>query len=367
MRGTAQQYKMCVYVSLMLTFGKCYIFPFRSPFWLRISSSLTLLVFINAVFSAAMRDGGEDLIHFLKDAFEMNQTLDQTEPTQLSEISLVPEMILEAVHPTDPSAECKVPEIADLSKTTPKPNSVEVADVSEERSIETSSSDSRLPERASTEDSRESDKYKRLELRTALADAHKALQEHYGNSAESMSMDSTDIERDWTQGSNQQSNKESVMKDVSSQEKDRPEENERYQKMVKKHHFDSPEFVDRPDSEEQGISQEQISGIVAKPNFQATLDDSREAAGGIPGCTETSAEHPMEENNSLDDTNVEQIRKDTPRYQNQLKKICPSKRVRASVNPSAQLDLHSPERANSELLDSDDSGERLREHVALPL
>ncbi|XP_056332178.1 uncharacterized protein LOC130243899 [Danio aesculapii] len=337
-----------------------------------ISSSLTLLVFINAVFSAAMRDGGEDLIHFLKDAFEMNQTLDQAEPTQLSEISLVPEMILEAVHPTVPSAECKAPETADLSKTIPKPNSVELTDVSEERSIETSNSDSRLPERASTEDSRESDKYKRLELRTALTDTHKALQEHYGNSAESMSMESTDIDRDRTKGSNQQRNKESVIEDVSSQEKDRPEENERHhpprtQKMIKKHHFDSAEFVDRPDSEEQGRSQEQISGIVAKQNFQATLDDSREAAGGIPGCTETSAEHPMEENNSLDDPNVEQIRKDTTSYQNQLKKICPSKRVRAFDNLRAQLDLHSPERVNSELLDRDDSGERLRDHVALPL
>lgn len=89
-------------------------------------------------------------------------------------------------------------------------------------------------------------------------------------------------------------------------------------------------------------------------------------AGGIPGCTETSAEHPMEENNSLDDTNVEQIRKDTS-YQNQLKKICPDKRVRASDDPRTQLDFHSPERANSELLDRDDSGERLRDHVALPL
>jgi len=80
----------------------------------------------------------------------------------------------------------------------------------------------------------------------------------------------------------------------------------------------------------------------------------------IPGCTETSVEHPMEENNSLNAPNMDQeIQKDTVSYQNQLRKICPTKIVRASNNPRAQLDLDSPERVNSEVLDRDNSSERL--------
>lgn len=71
----------------------------------------------------------------------------------------------------------------------------------------------------------------------------------------------------------------------------------------------------------------------------------------------------MEENNSLDAPNVEQeIQKDTMSYQNQLRKICPTKSVRASNNPRAQLDLDSPE-----VLDGDNSSERLEDQVAVHL
>ncbi|XP_050987341.1 uncharacterized protein zgc:194210 isoform X2 [Labeo rohita] len=394
-----------------------------------INSCLTVLVFTNAVYSAAMREGSEDLLRFLKDAFEMNLPLDHTEPTQLSETDLATEKILDHVQPTDPTAECKAPEIvvntADFSNTRPKPNLVELADVAEERSRESSNSDSRLAEKASAEDSR-GDSDKRIQLRTTLA--------------ESMSMDRTDMDTDVTEASNKHTDKATVMEDISSQEMDRLEENGRYrpprtQKMLEKHnsvvtdtgrqnldvlkemdriaqsfasrmnlkdqigephdtekhqqesrktarHLDSPEFVDTPDrldldadSEEhgggRGTSQTQISGIKAKLNYaanQETQDDSRELADRIPGCTETSVEHPMEQNNSLDAPNVDQkIQKDTMSYQNQLRKICPTKRVRASNNPTAQLDLDSPERANSELLDRDNSRERMETHVVDPL
>lgn len=71
----------------------------------------------------------------------------------------------------------------------------------------------------------------------------------------------------------------------------------------------------------------------------------------------------MEENNSLDAPDVEQeIQKDTMSYQNQLRKICPTKSVRASYNPRAQLDLDSPE-----VLDRDNSSERLKDQVAVHL
>ncbi|XP_051720513.1 uncharacterized protein zgc:194210 [Ctenopharyngodon idella] len=362
-----------------------------------INSSLAVLVFINAVYSAAMREGSEDLLRFLKDALEMNLSPDHTEPPQLSEMDLTTVRILDPVHPTGPTAECKAPETvvisADFSNTTPEPNLVEPADVAEERSIESSNSDSRLAERASAEDSREGDNYKRLQLRTTLTDTHKALQEHYANSAESMSIDRSDMEIGLTESSNKQINKATVMKDIGSQEMDRPEENgrnrpPRIQKMLEKQNtavtdfmkeihpiiqsyasrmnlkdqagkphdadkhqqeshkramdLDSPEFLDTPDrpdldtdSEERGgghgRSPRQISGIKAKLNYaanQATLDDSRELADLIPGCTETSVEHHMEENNSLDAPNVDQkIQKDTMSYQNQLRKICPTKSV----------------------------------------
>lgn len=78
----------------------------------------------------------------------------------------------------------------------------------------------------------------------------------------------------------------------------------------------------------------------------------------------------MEENNKrgLDAPNVDQkIQKDTMSYQNQLRKICPTKGIRASNNPRAQLDLDSPERVNSEPLDRDKSRERQEYHVASPL
>ncbi|KTG47571.1 hypothetical protein cypCar_00014670, partial [Cyprinus carpio] len=84
------------------------------------------------------------------------------------------------------------------------------------------------------------DSDKRLQLRTTLRDTHKALQEHYGNSAESMSMDRTVMDIDMTEGSNKHIDKATVMEDTSSQEMDRPEENGRYrpprtQKMLEKH------------------------------------------------------------------------------------------------------------------------------------
>lgn len=264
----------------------------------------------------------------------MNRPLDRTEPTPLSEMDLATEKILDPVHLADPTAECEAPEIVvnstDFSNKTPKPNLVELTDVAEEKSIESSNSDSRLAERASAEDSREGDVYKSLRQGTALA----------------------------------------VMEDISSQEMDRSEENGRYRpprtrKMLEKHNsdtsrynldfmkemdpiiqisagrmnlkgqsgkphdtdkpqqesrrramvLDSPESVDtpdRPDSEERGddgrgTSQTHISGIKAKLNYAAdqdTLDDSRELVDLIPGCTETSVEHPMEENNGLDAPNL---------------------------------------------------------------
>ncbi|XP_016376015.1 uncharacterized protein LOC107714618 [Sinocyclocheilus rhinocerous] len=374
----------CTRIKPQMTHG-----PFRrtSALTMKLTNiCLTLLVFINAVRSAAMREGSGDLLRFLKDAFEMNLPLDHTDPTQLSEMALATEKILDPVHPTDPTAECKAPEIvvdsADFSNTTPKPNLVDLADVAEERSVESSNSDSRLAERTVTEDSREGDSDKRLQLRTILKDTHKALQEHYGNSAESMSMDRTVMDIDMTEGSNKHIDKATVMEDISSQEMDRPEENRRYrpprtQMMLEKHNsvvtdtgrqnldfmkemdpiiqsfagrmnlkgqtgkphdtdkhqqeshrramdLDSPEFVDTPDRPDlYADSEEQISGIKAKLNYAAnkdTLNDSRELADRIPGCTETSVEHPTEENNSLDAPNVDQkIQKDTMSYQNQLR------------------------------------------------
>ncbi|XP_026109512.1 uncharacterized protein LOC113081696 isoform X1 [Carassius auratus] len=282
--------------------------PFRRTSALNmklINSCLTFLVFIKAVQSAAMREGSEDLLYFLKDAFEMNRPLDRTEPTPLSEMDLATEKILDPVHLADPTAECEAPEIvvnsADFSNTTPKPNLVELTDVAEEKSIESSNSDSRLAERASAEDSREGDVFKSLRQGTALA----------------------------------------VVEDISSQEMNRPEENGRYRpprtQKLDKHNFvvketdrqnldlmkeldpimqsfgsrmnlkdqagkphetdkramdlDSPEFVDtseRPDrdadSEERdggrGTFQTQTSGIKLKLSYadkQGILDDSRES------------------------------------------------------------------------------------------
>ncbi|XP_058603138.1 uncharacterized protein zgc:194210 isoform X6 [Onychostoma macrolepis] len=191
-----------------------------------INICLTVLVFINAVNSAAMREGNEDLLRFLKDAFEMNLPLDHTDPTPLSEMDLATEKILDPVHLTDPTAECKASEIV-----------VNSADVAEERSTESSNSDSRLAERTSTEDSR-GDSDKRLRLRPALT--------------ESMSMD-TDV----TEGSNKhideateintfiqqgcmELTQNKMMEDISSQEMDRPKENGRYrpprtQMLLEKH------------------------------------------------------------------------------------------------------------------------------------
>ncbi|XP_051574563.1 uncharacterized protein zgc:194210 isoform X2 [Myxocyprinus asiaticus] len=352
-----------------------------------IDRSLTLLVFINAVYSAAMREGGQDLLHFLNDAFEITQPPDYLEPTKLSDT----EKILE---PAGPTAECKAPEIignfAEVSKTTPKPNSVEITGIAEERSTESSNSDSRLADRTSAEDSREVERYNRSRLRTTLMETSKALRERYENSAESMSTDRTDMDTEVTEDS-----KEAEM-DVSSQEMDRPEENGRYrnQKMIGKYSaemtgapdtekyqqesnkravdLDSPEVMDNPDRKDlDADSEEHSAGLRAKLNYaanHATLNDSREIIDQNPGCIETSVEHPMEENNSLDVRNVDQeIQKDTMSYQNQLRKICPSRRVRVSNNPKGQLDFDSPERVNSELLDKDNSGERLEGHASVTL
>uniref|UniRef100_A0A673FWH7 Zgc:194210 n=1 Tax=Sinocyclocheilus rhinocerous TaxID=307959 RepID=A0A673FWH7_9TELE len=253
-------------------------FPFRSPSWLRTNICLTLLVFINAVRSAAMRGK----LHFIY-AFEMNLPLDHTDPTQLSEMALATEKILDPVHPTDPTAGQFFIKIK-----------------------------------------------KKLTDILWSTDTHKALQEHYGNSAESMSMDRTVMDIDMTEGSNKHIDKATVMEDISSQEMDRPEENRRYrpprtQMMLEKHNSvvtdtgrQNLDFMKEMDPIIQSFA-----GIKAKLNYAAnkdTLNDSRELADRIPGCTETSVEHPTEENNSLDAPNVDQkIQKDTMSYQNQLR------------------------------------------------
>ncbi|XP_059364616.1 uncharacterized protein LOC132103513 [Carassius carassius] len=214
--------------------------PFRRTSALNmklINSCLTVLVFINAVHSAAMREGSEDLLYFLKDAFEMNLPLDHTEPTPLSEMDLATKKILDPVHLADPTAD-QADKPHDTDKRAVDLDSPEFEDTSER------------PDR-----------------------------------------------------------------DADSEERDGG----------------------------RGTSQIQTSGIKLKLSYadkQDILDDSRESVDYLLGCTETSAEHPMEENNSLDAPNLDQkIQTDTKSYQNQLRKICPTKRERESNNSRARLDL----------------------------
>ncbi|XP_073667806.1 uncharacterized protein [Paramisgurnus dabryanus] len=372
----------------------------------------------------------------------------------LTETTLENEKIL---YPAVTTAECKATEIVDVVESfsiTPKPNLAEITGNAEERSIESSNSDSGLTERISAEDSRDTDveSSKRLQLRSKLKESL-SLQENMRNSEESASIDKSDMDTEVMEGTNKHPDIATVMMDVSSEEMDKPEENVWYRSLrtlknysaeitgapdireldleiqslalgrmnlkdqsgqpheTDKHQqhtyksavdLDIPEVVDTSDNQyPDGASEELDGGRVTgqtirlisdqstllsnsqmnrsvnkdkdnpsmkKANLnpgnssQGTVDNSTEVAAQNPGCTETSVEHPKGENSSLDPNKVDQkFRKDTVIYQNQLRKLCPSKRVRTSNNPREQLDLEdSPERANSEYLDNS-----REEHVSL--
>ncbi|XP_052002863.1 uncharacterized protein zgc:194210 isoform X4 [Xyrauchen texanus] len=331
-----------------------------------IDRSMTLLVFINAVYSAAMREGGLDLLHFLNDAFEITQPPDHLEPTKLSDIVYSFVEIEKNLEPAGPTAECKAPEIVgnfvEVSKTTPKPNSVEITGIAQERSSESSNSDSRLADRTSAEDSGEVERYNRSWLRTTLTETSEALRGHYKNSAE--------MDRPEENGRYQN---QKMIGQYSAEVTGVPD-TEKYQQESNKRavDLDSPEDMDTPDRKDLDVdSEERSAGLRAKLNYaanHATLDESREIIDQNPRCIETSVEHPVEENNSLEVRNVDQeIQKNTMSYQNQLRKICPSRRARVSNNPKGQLDFDSPERVNSELLDRDNSVERLEGHASVTL
>ncbi|XP_052002860.1 uncharacterized protein zgc:194210 isoform X2 [Xyrauchen texanus] len=348
-----------------------------------IDRSMTLLVFINAVYSAAMRD-----------AFEITQPPDHLEPTKLSDIVYSFVEIEKNLEPAGPTAECKAPEIVgnfvEVSKTTPKPNSVEITGIAQERSSESSNSgdrsskkhlevfiycqyhfkcitlyvstDSRLADRTSAEDSGEVERYNRSWLRTTLTETSEALRGHYKNSAE--------MDRPEENGRYQN---QKMIGQYSAEVTGVPD-TEKYQQESNKRavDLDSPEDMDTPDRKDLDVdSEERSAGLRAKLNYaanHATLDESREIIDQNPRCIETSVEHPVEENNSLEVRNVDQeIQKNTMSYQNQLRKICPSRRARVSNNPKGQLDFDSPERVNSELLDRDNSVERLEGHASVTL
>nr|XP_055066591.1 uncharacterized protein zgc:194210 isoform X2 [Misgurnus anguillicaudatus] len=408
---------------------------------------LTALVFINAAYSAAIREGSEDLLRFLNDAFELNLPPDNLKPTMLTETTVENEKIL---YPAVTTAECKASELVSVVESfniTPKPNLAEITGNAEERSIESSNSDSGLTEKISVEDSRvfvlDVESSKRLQLRSKLTDSQ-SLQENIRNSEESASIDKTDMETEVMEGTNNHPNKAPVMMDVSSEEMDKPVENVWYRslraiknysaemtgapdrkeldpkiqslalgRMNLKHQsgqphetdkhqqhtykrevdLDSPEVVDTSDNQypdgaseeldggrgrgqtiglisdqstllsnnqtDRSVNQAKYNPSMKKANLNSgnssrgTVDNSTEVAGQNPGCTETSVEHPRGENSSLDPPKVDpKFQKDTVSYQNQLRKLCPSKKVRTSNNPREQLDLDSPERANSELLDN---------------
>ncbi|XP_055066593.2 uncharacterized protein [Misgurnus anguillicaudatus] len=400
---------------------------------------LTALVFINAANSAAIREGSEDLLRFLNDAFELNLPPDNLKPTMLTETTVENEKIL---YPAVTTAECKASELVSVVESfniTPKPNLAEITGNAEERSIESSNSDSGLTEKISVEDSRDVESSKRLQLRSKLTDSQ-SLQENIRNSEESASIDKTDMETEVMEGTNNHPNKAPVMMDVSSEEMDKPVENVWYRslraiknysaemtgapdrkeldpkiqslalgRMNLKHQsgqphetdkhqqhtykrevdLDSPEVVDTSDNQYPDGASEELDGgrgrgqtirlisdqstllsnnpSMKKANLNSgnsswgTVDNSTEVAGQNPGCTETSVEHPRSENSSLDPPKVDpKFQKDTVSYQNQLRKLCPSKKVRTSNNPREQLDLDSPERAKSELLDNS-----IEEHVSL--
>ncbi|XP_056618343.1 uncharacterized protein zgc:194210 isoform X2 [Triplophysa dalaica] len=188
-----------------------------SPFNMKLFTSIvTVLVFVDAIYSAAMREGSEDLLHFLDDAFQMNLPADHLEPTPIT--ALQTEKIL---YSTDPTAECKAPEIVtvtEFSNTTPKPNSAE-------------NTDSGLTERTSTEDSRDVESFKRSHQKSKLTEAQKTLQEQYTNSEESVSIDTTDLDTEVMKDTNKHPSKVTVMTDISSEEVNKPEENVRYRSL----------------------------------------------------------------------------------------------------------------------------------------
>ncbi|TRY90035.1 hypothetical protein DNTS_029784 [Danionella cerebrum] len=111
----------------------------------RYKCPLNVLVFMNVVFAASMREGG-DLLGFLTDAFEKDLPLDPSEPTKLSEME----------HGVTQNTDTKLPTVY----TPAECKALEVADVPEERSAENSDSDSQMAQRTSAEESKETDGYK---------------------------------------------------------------------------------------------------------------------------------------------------------------------------------------------------------------
>ncbi|XP_057196060.1 uncharacterized protein zgc:194210 isoform X2 [Triplophysa rosa] len=356
-----------------------------------ITSILTVLVFVNAVYSAAMREGSEDLLRFLDDAFQMNLPADNLEPTQITEAALQTEKIL---YPTDPTAECKAPEIVDVaefSNTTPKPNSAENTGIAEESSTESSNSDSGLTERTSAEDSRDVESYKRSQQKSKFTDAQKTLQEQYINSGESVSIDTTDMDTEVMKDTNKHPSKVTVMTDISSEEVDKPEENVRYRSLktienysaevtgaperqkldlMKETHpiiqslagrtnlkdqsgqphetdkqqqktykravdFDSPEIVDTPDRQiYDAASEEQIGGRVARRTVRIISDQSSIKTTLLSNNLTTRTAEKEESNPSLIKANLTLVDNSTEI---------------SGLNPCTEISVGSPTEENNSL------------------
>ncbi|XP_034162942.1 uncharacterized protein zgc:194210 isoform X6 [Pangasianodon hypophthalmus] len=282
-------------------------------FTMRLSGScvrlvLSMLVFITVVYSAAMRGQNEDFLNFLNEAFNR----DSPEPAvvTVSDPS-------NAVGAPDPIAVCStstpMDNPAELFSVTPETDSVEYPDTADEKSKENSKSADRTENRSSQEMYGPWD-FMTDQERKKRMDTERGREEHRVTQiteTEATKMDS------YLPG--------------------QPQAKERNRK-------DKTEMM------------RENSDSVPLSDSQNIIDQSQE-------CLEVSSwmmRYPDGENTSVGAGVDPQSEEGITNYERQLRKLCAArKRLRTPRTEREQLDTDSAERVNSELLDRDNSSERI--------
>ncbi|XP_034162926.1 uncharacterized protein zgc:194210 isoform X2 [Pangasianodon hypophthalmus] len=333
-------------------------------FTMRLSGScvrlvLSMLVFITVVYSAAMRGQNEDFLNFLN-AFNR----DSPEPAvvTVSDPS-------NAVGAPDPIAVCStstpMDNPAELFSVTPETDSVEYPDTADEKSKENSKS----ADRTDNYDHQSSKKRNKLPETLGLDN----------DSDDSKSAERTDMDK-YVNTENKKQPSNPTEENRSSQEMygpwdfmtdqerkkrmdtERGREEHRVTQITETEATKMDSYLPgQPQAKER--NRKDKTEMMRENSDSVPLSDSQNIIDQSQECLEVSSwmmRYPDGENTSVGAGVDPQSEEGITNYERQLRKLCAArKRLRTPRTEREQLDTDSAERVNSELLDRDNSSERI--------
>ncbi|XP_034162936.1 uncharacterized protein zgc:194210 isoform X5 [Pangasianodon hypophthalmus] len=309
-------------------------------FTMRLSGScvrlvLSMLVFITVVYSAAMRGQNEDFLNFLNEAFNR----DSPEPAvvTVSDPS-------NAVGAPDPIAVCStstpMDNPAELFSVTPETDSVEYPDTADEKSKENSKSADRTDSKSA--ERTDMDKYVNTENKKQPSnptEENRSSQEMYGP---------------WDFMTDQERKKR--------MDTERGREEHRVTQITETEATKMDSYLPgQPQAKER--NRKDKTEMMRENSDSVPLSDSQNIIDQSQECLEVSSwmmRYPDGENTSVGAGVDPQSEEGITNYERQLRKLCAArKRLRTPRTEREQLDTDSAERVNSELLDRDNSSERI--------